>query len=438
MTQPPLTLNRLSRRGFLGASAGAALAVTLGPGARPAAAAAGTGNGRLIPAGKVGTILFTQRDAVGRPGIAAGSALLGHVGQPGMESPEDLGPLVPLPGGFLEVFEFLASVGIKQIEFAGLGQNAANPGGTAPNLGSVNNPANLYANRAAYLNYVRTLRTFLDDTGLEAIGNHGYIPNSWPGPGSPSTGGAPAGTMNQYESDRWQLELEAATILGMPFTGTGNDPTSANNRTKEAWDLAAEKWMALNNLADSWGLSVYPHNHSPAYNFLQDGPTVTITQDRLTGNPITPTQVRGESGIRLMEYYLQTTDPGLCYIELDIYWAHVAQHQHRWYYDWDGVRRELVFDPTAYTAANTNRIPLYHAKDGDRTADPVGVGNGYDFVPFRDPRSDIDYEYFLSNQGAKGFHNPNYEQDNAPGGPADPGRSLRYSRWSAEQMNAIR
>ena len=44
--------------------------------------------------------------------------------------------------------------------------------------------------------------------------------------------------MNQYESDRWQLELEAATILGMPFTGTGNDPTSANNRTKEAWDLA--------------------------------------------------------------------------------------------------------------------------------------------------------------------------------------------------------
>ena len=437
MTQPRTSLNR---RGFLGLSAGAALAMTVGTGAPPAAAGAAAGNGRLIPAGKVGTILFTQRDAVSRAGIASGTPLLGHVGEPGMQSPEDLGPLVPLPGGFLEVFEFLASVGMKQIEFAGFGQNGANPGGAAPSLGSLtNNPGNLYANRAAYLAYIRTLRGFLDDTGLEAIGSHGYIPTSWPGPGSPATGGAPAGTMNQWESDRWQVELEAATILGMPFTGTGNDPTNASNRTKEAWDLAAEKWMALNNLADSWGLSVYPHNHSPAYNFLQDGPLVTITQDRVTGDPITPTQVRGESGTRLMEYYLQTTDPGLCSIELDVYWAHVAQHQHRWYYDWDGVRRELVFDPTAYTAANTNRIPLYHAKDGDRTAEPLGVGNGYNFIPFQDPRSDIDYQGFLRGQGAKGFHNPNYEQDNAPGNlVGDHGRSLRYSRWSAEQMTAIR
>ena len=99
-----------------------------------------------------------------------------------MTSPEDPGPLVPLPGGFLEVFEFLASVGVKQVEFAGFGQNAPNPGGTAPSLGNVNNPANLYANRAAYLDYVRTLRTFLDDTGLEAIGSHGYIPAAGPVP----------------------------------------------------------------------------------------------------------------------------------------------------------------------------------------------------------------------------------------------------------------
>jgi hypothetical protein len=196
--------------------------------------------------------------------------------------------------------------------------------------------------------------------------------------------------------------------------------------------------MALNNLASSWGISIYPHNHSPAYNFLQDGPMVTVTEDRLTGAPIPATQVRGESGIRLMEYYLQTTDPGLCFIELDVYWAHVAQHQHRWYYDWAGQRQELVFDPTAYTAANTMRIPLYHAKDGDRTTQAPGVGDGYTMVPFQDPRSDIDYLDFFRRQGARGYHNPNYEQDNAPGGTADPGRSLRYSRWSAEQMNALR
>ena len=62
---------QLSRRGFLGASAGAAMAVTLGPAlgtALSSPAAAADARGRLIPAGKVGTILYTQRDAIGRPG----------------------------------------------------------------------------------------------------------------------------------------------------------------------------------------------------------------------------------------------------------------------------------------------------------------------------------------------------------------------------------
>lgn len=32
---------------------------------------------------------------------------------------------------------------------------------------------------------------------------------------------------------------------------------------------------------------------------------------------------------------------------MDIYWAHVAQHQWRWRYDWEGRRVEDVFDPIA-------------------------------------------------------------------------------------------
>ena len=43
------------------------------------------------------------------------------------------------------------------------------------------------AGRAAYLAYARTLRGFLDDNGLEAIGNHGFIPGTWDG--SSSAGG---------------------------------------------------------------------------------------------------------------------------------------------------------------------------------------------------------------------------------------------------------
>jgi len=238
---------------------------------------------------------------------------------------------------------------------------------------------------------------------------------------------------------RLRTELEFATILGTPFMGTGNDPTSANNRNIEPWTIACEKWTALNEISvNEFGIHMYTHNHSPAYNFLQDGPMVTVTEDRVTGAPIAPTQVRAESGKRLMQHYLDNTDPGLVQIEMDIYWAHVAQHQWRWRYDENGARVEDIFDPLATVARQTQRYPLYHAKDGDRTLDPPGVGNGYNFVPFGDASSDIDFETFFAGQGAKGYHNPNYEQDNAPGGSADPGRSLRFTEFSASNMNNLR
>jgi sugar phosphate isomerase/epimerase len=419
----------LSRRNFLGVTAGAAaVAATanLGP---TSAFAATVSNGRLIPSDKLGTITFTQRDVPSRIGIAASAALgvsptMGFLGGPAFpEDPNDLGPLVPLPGGWRELFEFLANLGYKQIEFAGYGQNSNNPGGTA---GYNSSPEG----RAAYLAYAHVLRGFLDEFGLEAIGNHGFIPSTWPGPNSPG------GAMSDSDYLRFQTELEFASILGMPFMGTGNDPTSAGNRNIEPWTIAGEKWEALNRLTLEWGINLYPHNHSPAYNFLQDGPIVEVTEDRLTGDPIPPTLVRGESGKRLMQYFLDITAPDLCKLELDIYWAHVAQHQHRWRYDWDGNRVEDIFDPLEQVAKQTIRYPLFHAKDGESTGQPPGVGNGYSFVPFG--TGDIDFQNFFANMGARGYHNPNYEQDNAPGGGSDPGRSLRHSVISAYNMSRLR
>ena len=386
----------------------------------------------------MGTITFTQRDVLDRAGIAAAAAnpalsvTMGHLGgDTYTEDLTDLGPLVPLPGGWRELFAFLANAGFTQIEFAGYGQHAKNPGGAAPDPapGGVTTAAS----RAAYLGYGRTLRGFLDEFGLEAIGNHGFIPGTWFGPNSAN------GTMSDNDYRRFLTELEFASILGMPYMGTGSDPTSATNRNIEPWTIAGEKWEAMNTLAiEQFGIRVYPHNHSPAYSFLQDGPLVTVTEDRLTGAPIPETQVRGESGIRLMEYYLDITDPDLCQIEMDIFWAHVAQHQHRWYYNHDGVRTEKVFQPLELVQSQALRFPLYHAKDGDRTADPVGVGNGYTMIPFGDPRSDIDFAAFLKGHGERGYHNANYEQDDAPGGSADPGQSLRFSVISAANLNALR
>ena len=425
---------RITRRQLLKSGAGAAAAATLATLGPTVALGAAAGKAKLIPEDKVGTITFTQRDVPGRLGIATGSPTMGFLGGPNFpDDPTDLGDLVPLPGGWKELFEFFAGVGIKQVEFAGYGQNAANPGGAAPNPapGGVTTPES----RAAYLAYGRTLRGFLDEFGLEAIGNHGFIPNSWPGPNSPTGNG----TMTTNDFNRYMTELEFASILGMPYMGTGNDPTSANNRNIEPWTIAGEKWEALNTLSiESFGIQLYPHNHSPAYHFLQDGPMVTVTEDRVTGAPIAPTVVRGESGKRLMQHYLDVTSPDLCVLEMDIYWAHVAQHQWRWRYDWEGNRVEDIFDPLAQVQVQTKRYALYHAKDGDRTQEPVGVGNGYIFVPFGDATSDIDFETFFANQGARGFHNPNYEQDNAPGGSADPGRSLRFTEFSAFNMVNLR
>ena len=116
--------------------------------------------------------------------------------------------------------------------------------------------------------------------------------------------------------------------------------------------------------------------------------------------------MRAESGKRLMQHYLDVTDPDLVVVEMDIYWAHVAQHQHRWRYDENGARVEDIFDPLATVAKQTHRYPLYHAKDGDRTAEPLGVGNGYTMVPFGDPTADIDYADVLQGAGRQGVAQP--------------------------------
>jgi len=207
----------LSRRRFLGTTAGLTLGAAAGGIAPLAAAAAAAPSGRLIPAGKVGTITFTQRDVPGRLAISTGNPTMGFLGGDNFpQDPTDLGPLVPLPGGWRELFEFFANVGIHQVEFAGYGQNANNPGGNAgyPNDGNA-------AGRAAYLEYAGRIRGFLDEFGLEAIGNHGFIPNTWFGPNSAG------GTMTAADELRLRTELEFAAILGTPFMGTGNDPTSA-------------------------------------------------------------------------------------------------------------------------------------------------------------------------------------------------------------------
>lgn len=369
----------IGRRRFLGTCTAAAAGAIAAPvfGAPPVQAAPATGlpatgvPGRgkghpLVPEDKRGIILYTVRDAIGRDPLST------H-----------------LPSGFRAVFAQLARFGYRQVEFAGYSQHPNAPGG-----------ADLDNAKGA-----RLLRRWLDDHGLRARGNHGFIPPSWP--------------LTKADLDTFKKHLEIACILGMGHMGTGADPTDSSYKTD--WDVAAEKWNTLGEIARRAGIKLYTHNHDAAYDFLLDrGPL--DAQGRPTRS----------SGIRKLEYFLSVTDPGLVWLEMDIYWAHVAQYKFRTYTAPDGSTRTKIFDPAGLVARHNKRYPLFHAKDGVVN---TTNGQGYDMVPFG--TGDIDYATFFSRVGHHHYHNPMVEQDNAPSA-GDPAQSLEYARIGYRNLAALR
>ncbi len=360
----------LSRRQMLAATAGMA-----------AAAALGMGTGHAHAAGPVAA------------GQGAGNGVLVPPGKRGIilytvRDAISRNPLTSdLPSGFKEVLAELSRIGYKQIEFAGYTQNANSEGG--PNLGTPTGAA--------------LMRTWLDANGLEAEGNHGSIP----------------GTITDANLAAFDLQCEIANILGFGHIGTGNDPTGSAYLAD--WQAAAERWNILGARAATHGLKLYTHNHAEAYSFLLDSGPLDAT-----GRPTR------SSGIRRLEWFLQNTDPNYVYLEMDVYWAHVAQYRFQSYTAPDGTVVPDQFDPAGLVAEQTMRYPLFHAKDG--TLAP-GTTNGYNFAPFG--TGDIDYTTFFQRIGAKGYHNPMYEQDNAPSG-AVPAQSLQLAALSYQGLAALR
>jgi sugar phosphate isomerase/epimerase len=352
----------LNRRQFLAATTGMAAAAAV---TAPSALAAPGSNAVLIPSGKRGIILYTVRDAISRNPLTS-----------------------DLASGFKEVLAELAKIGYKQIEFAGYSQNANAEGG-----------ANLNNVPGATL-----LRSWLDENGLEAEGNHGSIPS----------------TITDTTIAAFDTACEIANILGMGHIGTGSDPTGSAYLAD--WELAAERWNFFGARAASHGLKLYTHNHDAAYSFLLDsGPLDELGR---------PTR---SSGVRRLEHFLANTDPAYVYLEMDVYWAHVAQYKHHTYTAPDGTLVQDIFQPAATVAAQTTRFPLFHAKDGVKD---TSVANGYVMTPFGE--GDIDYATFFGSVGARGYHNPMWEQDTAPGGTANPGQSLAFAQLSYDNMAALR
>src|SRR5690349_13992294 len=202
----------LNRRQFLAATTGmAAAAAVTAPSAL--AGPVGKANGILIPAPRRGIILYTVRDAVSRDPLTT-----------------------DLASGFKEVLAELATIGYRQIEFAGFSQHANAEGGS--NLNTV---------AGATL-----LRSWLDANGLEAEGNHGSVPS----------------TVTDATIAQFDAACEIANILGMGHVGTGNDPTSSSYLAD--WQAAADRWNFFGERAATHGLKLYTHNHDAAYSFLLD------------------------------------------------------------------------------------------------------------------------------------------------------------------------
>jgi sugar phosphate isomerase/epimerase len=293
-----------------------------------------------------------------------------------------------LPSGFKEVLQELARIGYKQIEFAGYNQHANAEGG------NVNSVAG-----------AQLLRQWLDDNGLEAEGNHGSIP----------------GQITDAALAQFDAACEVANILGFGHIGTGNDPTGSAHLAD--WQAAADRWNILGERAATHGLKLYTHNHDAAYSFLLDSGPLDA-QGRPTRS----------SGVRRLEWFLQNTDPSYVYLEMDVYWAHVAQYRFQSFTAPDGTIVADVFDPAGLVAAQTTRFPLFHAKDGASRPD---LPAGYSIAPFG--QGVIDYTTFFQRIGAKGYHNAMYEQDNAATVPlASPSMSLENAATSYAALAALR
>jgi sugar phosphate isomerase/epimerase len=352
--EPVSARSGLSRRRFLTASAGAAVAgaglAALGSAGMPAFAS----NGVTVPPGKRGIQLFTVRDVVSR-------------------APN---PALGIGGGFRYIFEQLAAQGYTQVEFAGYTQSTSI-------LGRQITPAEI--------------RQLLDDNGLQANGSH-----------------------IGFSDATIEAQLDIAETLGLPHLGTASIPT--NGRTKADWQAAADNFNRWGAQAAARGIKLYQHNHHAEYNFLLDaGPLET------NGKPTASTGLRG------LEYFFTLVDPELVWFEMDIYWGYVAQHRYQTYTDATGAVQTSIFDPVATVVPIAHRFPLFHVKDGV----PSTNADGYNFVPVG--AGVLPLHDFLNAIPQKGYHYPNYEQDNAPGNATTaPNQSIEDSRISYNEIASWR
>jgi hypothetical protein len=433
----------LNRRQFVGAGIGLAAAAGIG-GATKAIGRSLPGR-PTIPPGLLGVQQFSVRDATARLSIAASNRLglapaMGFLGGPNYpEDPTDLGPLVPLPGGYAEVMDYLRSVGIRGFEFFQSTQNA----------NEFSPPRQPTA---------AEIRQYLDDAGMKAVGTHQFGFGNF----NPTTGellpanpaGSPTAAGENLFSFLQTLGMEAmgfsGNLSGLSILGNVVNPVTGAITYGFA-DRAAHA-NRMGEILQARGVQFFYHPEQDNYRFFAD-----------PAHPELDT-------VHRIQYVMANTDPALFGWEIDIL------------HNWSGrvrflnaVTHQPDISVWALAQAEKRRVMGWHIKDGFRNTAQMGTwvggppesGGAPYFQTFlrtptftdaiisgegdlgagpgpAHPNADPDcpgFQYMFENLGGS-QRLYLIESDSGPGpatGPnADPGRSLRHAKASAAALLAMR
>ena len=430
----------LSRRQFLGASAGAAAVTFFGGGATRAFGRSSAGGHPTVLPHLLGVQQFSIRDATARLGIASSSRLgipptmgrLGGAGYP--DDPNDLGPLVPLPGGYAEVFEYLASVGVEGFEFFQSTQDVRELG-RQPTAAEI--------------------RSYLDSAGLVAFGSHQFGPANL----DPATGELFPADPNASPTAPGENLFAFLQTLGMGtmgFSGNlsnlstlGNQVNPVTGAVTYGFAARAEHVDRIGEILRDRDVQYYYHPEQDNYRYLAD-----------PANPALDT-------VHRIQWVMANTDPKLFGWQIDVL------------HNWSGRVRFLnatTHQPDisvwALAQSQAKRVVGWHIKDGFRntgqrgtwTGGPPESGGAPYFQTFLrtptftdavisgegdlgagpvagHPNADPDEPGFkVMFETLKGQNQRYYivESDSGPGGTADPGRSLRHAKASAAELRSWR
>jgi len=438
-----MSSREMSRRQFLGAGAGLAAAAYFG-GVSAAFGRGGAGGSPTVQPHLLGVQHFSVRDATARLSIAASKRLgqtptMGNLGGPDYpEDPTDLGLPEPLPGGYAEVFEYLASVGITGFEFFQSTQNV-NELGRQPTAAEI--------------------RSYLDDAGLVAFGTHQFGPTNL----DPTTGelfaANPAGSPTAAGENLFGF-LQTLGMKTMGFSGNLSNLGTLGNLVNPTTGVVTYGFADRASHVDRIGEILRDRDVQYFYHPEQDN-------YRFFADPDHPEL----DTVHRIQWVMANTDPKLFGWEIDVL------------HNWSGRLRFLnaaTHQPDisvwALAQAEQKRVMGWHIKDGFRNTaysgtwtggPPESGGSPYlqTFLrtpTFTDavisgegdlgagpvaghPNADPDepgFKYMFEN--LKGQNQRNYiiESDSGPGpasGPnADPGRSLRHAKASAAALRAWR